>query len=199
MRTVSLVALLSCTVLCACAATTLPPGFARLALTAPEDQGVRLQLAGDTIVGATVALGPGALDARLRVVVDAVVPGTGVDNATFIGREWGPRGEGYRVERTYGTGVAQQFRSVLVDRDGTVLERTHTLALAEVPPAVLAAAAPIGVHDLQRLEIVSGPAVEECYRLLLHDRAGRVFVVETSLQGVLLRSSRLLVATVAVR
>lgn len=188
---------LSLVALGACAgAPALPTGFAELAAEAPDDEPLRLCLDGERIVSASASLGPGALPLAVRVTADAIAPGGRV---VFTGREWGPRGSGYRVEKAYRDGKQEHFRSMLLAGDGAVLERSHSLPIGEVPqPVLLAAQAPARI-DVRRVDIVSGPTAEECYRVLVADRAGRTFLVECDLRGRSAVTWRIVNARIAVR
>lgn len=178
-------------------ATSPPAGsFAALAQDAPSDQPLQLTFAGDAVASVAVPLGPGGLDARLRAAVDAIEPG---GHTVLMAREWGPRGDGYRIEKRYGEGVAEQFRSVLLSADARVLERSHTLSVSETPPAVLVAATAATRRTVLRIDIVSGPTKEEYFRLLLRDGGGRRFAVDCTPDGAVLATRRLLDAQVLVR
>jgi hypothetical protein len=137
----------------------------------------RLWLAGDRIVAATVPIGPGAMPLAVRTTIEAVLPdGT----QTFAGREHGPRGHGFRIDKSYRQPEHQ--RSVLIADDGSVLERAHTVTIAEVPQAVLATALRTG-PSVEESWIVSGPTSEEFWQFLVRDRSGRAFVVKVGLDG----------------
>ena len=181
--------------LAACASADLPPGFGAEAAQSPEDQATRLWLAGDTIVAAAVALGPGGLPPAVRTAADAIAPGGEV---VFAGSEWGPRGAGFRIDKRWREGIDESWSSLLLDRDGSVLERTHSVPIAKVPAPVLVAAMQVG-RDLQRCEIVSGRAREEGWRVLVRDGGGRTFVVELSLDGTRHQLHRCLNASLFVR
>lgn len=178
---VAMASLLACA---ACStAGAIPADLARLLAEAPPAATARLWLDGDRIVGAAVPTGPGDLPAGVRTMVDAVVPRGELE---FQGREWSARGEGYRIDKRYS---AEDRRSVLISPAGTVLERDHTVAIADVPQHVLASALRIGSH-IDEVRIVSGPEHEENWSLVLHDRSGRVFVAEITFDGRVLRSRR---------
>jgi hypothetical protein len=188
-------ALLAMAVLGGCAAAPLPPGFAAAAANAPEDQPLRLWVAGDAVVAAAAAVGRGGLPQPVRTAAEAIAP---AGETVFAGREWGPRGDGWRVEKRYREGTDESFRSVLLDAAGSVLERSHSVPTAKVPAPVLFAAMQVG-RDVQRCEIVSGAVSEESWRATVRDGAGRTFVVELDLDGHPRRSCRVLTAAVAVR
>lgn len=174
---------------------SLPLDFAGLAADAPEDAPVRLQLEGGRLLAATVPLGPGGVPGPARIAADAIAPG---GDAVFIGREWSARGAGYRIEKAYAEGPTRHFRGVLVTADGVVLERTHSVPLADVPAEVLRAALGPGRNDVQQAEIVSGAEREEGWRLTARDRGGRAFVVETDLRGGQRRVARIVRASLTV-
>ncbi|MFO1076710.1 MAG: hypothetical protein U1E73_03180 [Planctomycetota bacterium] len=145
----------------------------------PEDSPARLWLEGDRIAAAAVATGPGSLPQAVRTAVEAVEPG---GETVFQGREWGARGEGYRVDKHYVLAGQDHRRTALVAADGRVLERGHSVPIAEVPQAVLAAALDVGPTVVEAM-IVSGPEVEEFWRCEVTDRLGRSYVVTVGLDG----------------
>lgn len=168
--------------LAGCVASEAP---AYLLADAEPNQEVRLGLSGDRVIAAAIPIDYRTVPLLARTTCDAVLA-DGV--VTFCGREHGSRGNGYRLEKSY----EQPFphlRSVLVDETGTVLERSHTLPIADVPQHVLAAAIAIGT-SMDSAAIVSGPASEECWRIVTRDRRGRVFVVTVDLAGKLLSKLR---------
>jgi hypothetical protein len=177
----------------ACAGPALPTGFAALAAEAPEDVPARLWLEGDACIAAATAVGPGGLPATVRVAADAIAP---AGELVFAGRAWGPRGAGFRIEKRYVEGTDESFRSVLLAADGTVLERTHSVPIAQVPVAVLTSAMTAG-RDVRRCEIVSGPEREEGWRALVQNGAGRTFVVALALDGRLLSTQRVVRAVLS--
>lgn len=181
--------------LAACAAgPALPPQLGRLLAEAPADATPRLVLAGDRLVGAAVPLGPHSLPPPVRTMVDAVAPG---GETTFVGREWGVRGDGYRVEKHYRDTAPPHTRSVLVAGDGAVLERWHTVPLPEVPQPVLATALRSG-PTITEARIVSGREREEHWLLVVRDRTGQAFLVRIGLDGALLGRHRRLAGAVDV-
>ncbi|MBK8099918.1 MAG: hypothetical protein IPK26_22680 [Planctomycetes bacterium] len=182
-----------------CAAPDLPlRTFGRLLAESPQDQPARLWFADGELIGVAVATGPGSLPQPVRTTLDAIAPG---GQTVFVGREWGPRGDGHRIEKLYDdlpgqpAGERPHFRSVLLDPAGTVLERTHSVPIPRVPRRVLDAGMTAGL-DIERVEIVSGPAQEEGWRITTRTRSGWTFVVETSLIGEVRASSRACIATV---
>jgi hypothetical protein len=175
----------------ACAACStvgpVPTELATLLTEAPAHMPARLWLDGSRLVGAAVPVGPGELPADARRMADAVQPR---GELVFQGREWGPRGEGFRIDKHYAGGEGPEHsRSLLVSADGRVLERDHTVPIPDVPQHVLATALQLGSH-IDEARIVSGPEVEEYWAVLVRDRSGRVFVVEVTLDGRILRSRR---------
>jgi hypothetical protein len=178
--------------LAACSAARVPPSLQALLRDSPENVPARLTIEQNRIVGAAVPIGPGELPPAVRTALEAVVPG---GELTFRGREWGPRGAGFRVDKRYPDSGGGQVRSALVGADGTVLERSHSVPLAEVPQHVLAiglATGPI-VDDAR---IVSGPDHEEHWSLSVRDRQGHVSTVTVSLDGRRLATRRRLLGTV---
>jgi hypothetical protein len=184
-----------CIALAACATPgPVPPSLAELLTASPEQRPARLWLLGNRIVAAAVDLGPGALPAAVRTSLEAVAPRGEV---LFQGREWGPRGTGFRIDKLYRLETATHTRSALIASDGTILERSHSVPIAETPQDVLAAAMQIGpkVEDAQ---IVSGREREEAWRCTVTDRLGHRFVVTIGLDGQLLGATRRITAQVEV-
>lgn len=181
----------------ACAACSTaggaPRDLADVLAAAPADAPVRLRLDGDRVTGVAVAGGPGLLTAAAKLSLEAVAPR---GELRFAGREWGPRGEGVRVEKRYrGEDTVEHDRSVLLADDGTVLERDHTVPIPDVPQHVLAAALRVGT-TIDEARIVSGREREEFWRLSVRDRGGREFVVTVALDGRPLGCERRLAARV---
>lgn len=181
--------------LAGCAGTGMPVGFAAAAAEAPEDIPVRLSLTGDAVTGAAAPLGPGGLPAPVRTAAEAIVPGGTV---VFSGREWGPLGDGYRIEKRYREDGGESFRSVLMDAEGRVLERTHSVSMAKVPPVIARMAMTIG-RDLRRCEIVSDSAREIAWRAIVGDGLGRTHIVTLDLSGNVVESHRLVRAQIELR
>ena len=73
--------------------------------------------------------------------------------------------------------------------DGRVLERSHTVPIADVPQHVLASAMQVAAR-IDEARIVSGSEREEYWTLVVHDRSGRVSVVDVTLDGRIARSRR---------
>jgi len=177
--------LLACS---ACSTTgAVPADLGELLAAAPADTPARLWLVDGRVVGAAVPVGPGVLPGDARRMADAVLPD---GELVFQGREWGPRGAGFRVEKRYRGGDGPEHgRSVLVTADGRVLERDHTVPIPDVPQHVLAGAMQVG-GTVDEARIVSGSEREEYWTVQVQDRSGRVFVVEVALDGHLRRSQR---------
>lgn len=151
---------------------------------APAGAMARLWLANGRIIGTAVPVGPGSMPAAVRTTFEAVLPGGA---QTFAGRESGPRGTGFRIDKNYTEPEHQ--RSALVADDGAVLERAHTVTIAEVPPNALATALRTG-PSIEEAWIVSGPAREEFWQFAVRDRSGRAFVVKVGLDGTALGTAR---------
>ncbi|MBL8748998.1 MAG: hypothetical protein JNK78_07550 [Planctomycetes bacterium] len=180
-------ALFCLSALAACGATSrLPTDLATLAAESPVDSPARLRLVGDRIAAATIAVGPGAMPPEVRTTLDAIAPG---GELLFQGREWGPRGRGFRIEKRYRGNGEEHVRSVLIGEDGSVLERAHSVPLTQVPPNVLGAALRTGPH-VDEARIVSGPEREEYWSCTIRTRIGRTFVVDVDLDGRVLRTTR---------
>jgi len=161
--------------LAGCAAAPVPTG--PLANAEPN-QVARITLAGNQVVSLATPVDVRSLPAKTRTTCDAIAP-EGL--LQFCAHEQGPRGTGFRVERSY-VKPFPHTRSLLVDTEGNVLERSHTLPLVKVPQHVLAAAL-TSSSSVESAEIVSGPVREEFWRIVTKDRRGRVYVVKVSLEG----------------
>lgn len=187
----SLLRLAATAILTACASHShLPPDLADRLATTPEEQSARLRIDAAGIAVLALPIRAVELPPAARTGVEAVAPqGT----VTFIGREWHAHGTGFRVDKRYEVEGTEHTRSVLVDAAGQVLERIHSVPIAEVPEAVLATAARFG-PAVERIEIVAGARHEDHWRCLVADRSGRHFVVRTDLQGNLLDCRRRLPA-----
>ena len=173
--------------LAACStAAPVPESLQTLLGETPDGYPARLSIGGNRIVAAAVAVGNASLPKAARTAIEAIAP---QGELLFVGREWGPRGAGFRVEKRYREGAKEHVRSVLVDADGRVLEREHSVAIAEVPQHVLVAAMRVGPM-IDEARIVSGPAREEYWSVSVRDRLGRTFVAHVSLDGSLLDSVR---------
>jgi hypothetical protein len=128
----------------------------------------------------------------VRTAIDAVAPH---GELLFQGREWGPRGEGFRLHKHYRDAAIEHDRSALIRADGAVLERSHSVPIADVPQHVLAGAMHVGTRVLEA-SIVSGRELEEYWSVVVHDRLGRTFVVQVDLEGKPLRTMRRVAARI---
>jgi hypothetical protein len=176
---------LRCLWLIALAGCTASSSSAHLLMDAEPNQAVRLAVIGDRIISTAVPVDLRTVPALARTTVDAIAPDGVLE---FCGREVGPRGEGFRLEKRY----EQPFphlRSVLVDELGRVMERSHTRPIGKVPQDVLGAALQVGTL-VESAAIVSGPVHEEFWRVVTHDRRGRTFVVTVDLDGNVLSQLR---------
>ena len=189
--TVSIVAVLAAA---ACAGGVPPADVLQDLDRVEQGASARLWLDGAQIVGAAVPVDLREVPLAVRTTFDAIAPGGEV---TFVGRETGPRGAGYRLEKRYVDGAAEHSRSVLVDAAGAVLERAHTVAVRDVPQHVLVSALRSG-SSIDEAAIVSGPEHEEHWALIVSDRDGRRSVVHTALDGRELRRHRRIAARIDV-
>jgi hypothetical protein len=176
-----LLALVACST-----AAPVPESLQTMLGESPDGNPARLSISGNRIVAAAIAVGNGSMPRAARTAIDAIEP---EGEVLFTGREWGPRGTGFRVEKRYREGTKEHVRSVLVDADGRVLEREHSVPIAEVPQHVLVAAMHLG-SMIDESRIVSGPVREEYWSVSVRDRLGRTFVARVSLDGSLLDSVR---------
>ena len=173
----------------------LPAGFAEIALEAPQAQPLRIALRGGEIYRVSAPLGPGEVPADVRFEVTALLPG---GTTTSQRREWGPLGSGYRIEKHYPEEASGQWRSVLVDPGGKILESTHSLPMAEVPQVVLMAAADDLRRDLDRIDVVHDVNGEEFFRIRARDTIGREYLVVCAVDGTGVAVSRVLQAELTV-
>lgn len=156
------------------------PSLAELLAEAETNQQARIIVSGNQVVAFATPVDFRVLPAAARKTCETVAPeGT----LTFCGVERGPRGEGFRVEKRYLEPTPHE-RALLVDADGRVLERSHTVPVAQTPQHVLATALRCGKF-VERVEIVSGPVREEHWQALVRDRDGRMFSVIIGLDGTL--------------
>jgi len=167
-----------CLWLIALAACSTPPVATGWLAEAEPNQIARMTLSGDQIVSLAVPVDLRSLPAAVHATCDTIAP---PGRELFCGREQGPRGSGYRVERAYSEPFEHQ-RSLLVNFDGEVLERSHTLPLGKVPQHVLAVALN-NATTITSAEIVSGPVREEYWRLVAKDRRGRASLIIVDLEG----------------
>ena len=173
--------------LAACStAAPVPESLQTLLGESPDGGAARLSISGNRIVAAAVAVTTASVPKAARKAIDAVEQ---QGDVLFTGREWGPRGTGFRVEKRYREGAREDVLSVLVDAEGNVLEREHSVAIAKVPQHVLVAAMRVG-PTIDEARIVSGPEHEEYWSVSVRDRLGRTFVARVSLSGTLLDSVR---------
>lgn len=183
-------------VLAACQASGLPEGFSEAARRSPGTGRCRLRVESGRVASVAIDVSPRDLPRAARRMADAVLPPEGGKLAE-LAKEWGPRGVGFRVRRSYGEPGAD-VRSVLVTEDGRVLERTHRIAPDELPAAVRRAAErarPGGV--IEHADVVQGDPGEEGFRVLVREGRAATWLVECDARGEGLRLYRLLTADVA--
>lgn len=167
--------LLVCLAACAGGAQPSP---AQLLAQAEPGQVTRLVLDGDRVVAVAAPIDYRQLPPLARTTCDAIAPD---GELQFCGWESGARGRGFRVDKAYVEPV-EHVRSLLIDSDGTVLERSHTVPLTNVPDHVLATALERGSF-VESAEIVSGPEREEYWLVVIRDRQGFEFVCQVDLDG----------------
>ena len=172
----------------------VPDDAMRLMAEAPCDQPARLLVVSNRVVTASVAISRSSLPPAVRTTIDAVAP---LGKTLFRGREWSDRGDGYRIEKEYLIDGSRHVRTALIDADGHVLERAHSVPIGEVPQAILGAALEIG-PEIREMTIVSGPEREEFWRATVGTRIGRTYVVRIGLGGQLLHVRRRVIATIDV-
>ncbi|MCR9246158.1 MAG: hypothetical protein NXI31_14100 [bacterium] len=164
----------------------LPPRALTLLAEAPEDHPARLTFSGGHVIATAIALGPGTLSPTVKATIDAVAPG---GEEVFRGREWSARGQGFRIEKRYEDAGTEHIRTALIADDGRVLERAHSVAIAEVPKEVLIGAMQAG-STVELALIVSGSEREEYWQCEVSDRLGRTFDVRVGLDGTVLEVRR---------
>ena len=99
----------------------------------------------------------------------------------FAGREWGANVDGYRFDKRFGN----LRRSVLVDADGNVLERSHEIPVGDAPPLGSNAASVYG--SIRRVEVLHGRrGAAELFRFTVRDSTGKNRYVFTSERGSIL-------------
>lgn len=180
-----------CSALAACAGTGQRATDLAAALAiAPPGTMARLWLDGDRLGTVVVPCHTAELPPPVRQMMAAVAPD---GERRFTGREWGPRGQGFRVEVRYDDPA--HVRSVLLAMDGAVLERSHTVPLAEVPQHVVATALRTAPF-VDEAWIVSGPQREEYWDLWLRERSGALHTTRIGLDGRAIASRRRLDARV---
>lgn len=160
-----------------CSTAGTPADITAELAESPGDGVPRLWLAGDRIMAVAAPLQHRDLPRPVALMADAIAPG---GSRTFVGREWGPRGTGYRIDCTFTD--PPHVRSMLLTPAGEVLERSHTVPLAEVPERVLATALRIAPL-VDSAAIVSGPEREEHWTIVMRDRSGRRFSARIALDG----------------
>jgi hypothetical protein len=170
----------------ACAGTAGPDPLHEWLDAAPPGQTSRLWLRDDRVIAAAAPIDPHDLPPAARTTIEAVVPGGLLE---FLGREWGERGFGYRIEKRYPDEAVPHVRTLLVAADGRVLERAHSIPISDAPQHVLATALNVG-PTVDEVRIVSGPNREEHWSLTVRDRDGRTFVVEVEPDGQLRSTHR---------
>ena len=161
------------------------PSLGELLADSAIGSSARITVDGDQVIAFATPADYRAMPPEARKTCDTVAP---AGTLLFCGVERGPRGEGFRVDKRYEQPIRHE-RSLLVDDQGKVLERSHTLPVSETPQHVLATALRHGPF-VERVEIVSGPVREEHWHVLIRDRQGRVFCATIDLDGELLHLRR---------
>ena len=179
-------------IITSCAGPTLPRGVSAAMTEAPTSAPARLWIDQDRVIAAATPVGPGGLPAQVRNRLELLAP---EGEVLFAGREWGPAGIGFRVEKRLIQDNIELFSSFLLTASGDVLERTHSEPLETVPAEVLMSAMAVG-RQVLRCEIVSGPQREQAWRATVRDGGGRQFLVQISLAGQLESAQRMLDAVV---
>lgn len=165
----------------------LPGGFAEALDASPDAMPVRLVTDGDSLSSLAVPTDHRAVPADLRRSLESIAPGGEV---TYCARVLGDD-PGWLVEKTYPTGggaAEPHSRSVRVRDDGSLVERTHQLPLAEVPRSVLRAALGVG-SDVRHARVVQADG--EWFRLTVDNAFGWRHEVDVSPDGDVLATVRI--------
>ena len=172
--------------LAACAAAPVPDDLQQWLQDAPPESAARLTLRDGAVAAAAVAIDPRNLPATVRTALEAVAP---AGKMTFCGREWSSRGDGYRIDKDYTDQPEPHTRSLLLAANGQVLERSHSVGIADVPQHILATALQTGPR-IDVAHIVSGPEHEEYWLVIVRDRSDRSYRLHIGLEGQELSRSR---------
>lgn len=175
-----------CALFVACAGPGRAPALSAWLSEAPEAEPARLWLVDDQVVRAIVPLGPGAVPQAARDRVEQAAPGGTV---AFHGREWGPFGSGFRIDKHYDDHQVALQRTVLVSADGRLLDFGQAVPLTQVPRAVLDAALAIG-RDVQVCWLFAEPGRDPRWECTVQDRIGRTHVVTIDVDGRVRSTSR---------
>jgi len=168
--------------LCLLAACAIDSGPSPATMLAESTTGslTRLTVSGDRVVVIASPIDYLALPSPVREACESLAPkGT----ITFCGRERSDRGVGYRVEMRL-KDPAPHERSMLFNEAGRVLEQGRTLDLSQAPKQVLKTALSYG-DFIERIEVVSRPALGDCWRVVIRDRSGRRFAATINPNGAL--------------
>lgn len=170
----------------ACAGPERAPALATWLRDAPEGQTTQLWLVDARIARAVVPLGPGEVPRAARERVEQAAPGGSV---TFQGREWGPFGTGFRIDKRYDESQPALLRSALVSAEGMLLDFGQTAPLTQVPRAVLDAALSFG-REVRACWLFAEPGREPRWECSVQDGLGRVLVVTIDTNGRVRSTSR---------
>ena len=160
------------------------------AWSAPPGAGARLEVASDQVVATAAALDPSDLPDAARVTVESIQPGGEV---VLCAREWRQGAEIYRIAVRY---EGNDQRELLLQADGAVIERSHTIPSGDVPAPARTVARTHGT--IRRASVVQGAPTEERYRFDVNRRDGARLLVECDARGDQERVARVLDGVVLV-
>lgn len=183
-----------CAIAPACATPVAAPDLSRWLAEAPQDRPAVLWLRGDRIVRAIAPLGPGATPQVVRRRADEAAPG---GEFTLMGREWGPLGNGFRLERLAADGQATVRRTMLIDEQGRLLDFGQSVPLVQAPQHVLAAALAVG-RDVVEATLFAHPGSPPRWECRVVDALGHTHLVTIDLDGRRLATLREVAAVVRV-
>lgn len=164
--------------------------FAAAAVRAEADAGCSIEIDGSSITELSVPMPRTELPREVARMVDAIQPG---GTAVIVTRVWRSNGTAYRVVTQYpDDDTTNVRRTVLIDDEGQVVERSHEILESEVPGNIRDSVAELGRGTIQVIDVVQRGPGEEHYRFHLKLPDGRHFVARCQLDGTGLRVARVL-------
>ncbi|MEM7199543.1 MAG: hypothetical protein AAF628_04715 [Planctomycetota bacterium] len=148
---------------------------------------VELQTGG-ALAAAGVPVAVGDLPRAVSVAIDTIQPG---GEPHTLQRVIQDGDELYRSTKRYVDGDATSWRSVLLDGDGTVRERSHSLPRLELPASVAAQIERAVRGAIQRVDAVQGDPGAEWFRAYIRHGDAR-WVVDCTRGGAIRRRARIL-------
>ncbi len=163
--------------------------FATAAADAQADAGCRIELDGSRIVELSAPIRAADLPQTVARAVESIQPG---GSKISVAQVWRSSDVAYRIETEYVNGRSTELRSVLLDEDGQVIERSHQVSLREVGRIARLLVADLDRGETRRVEVVQQGAGEESYRFHLRLPDGRRTIVRCGLDGGDMRVARAL-------